>query len=59
LKNSQMQEGSVMKNHTLCSGEKTKNEVRLAREIKIIMEEEVDASTKRVKIMDSRSEKRR
>jgi len=27
-----VEEGSAMKNHTLCSEEKTKNEVRFARE---------------------------
>jgi len=40
-----------MKNHTLYSEEKTKKEVRFARETKI-MEEEGDASIKSEKIMD-------
>ncbi|KAL5139572.1 Protein GIGANTEA [Glycine soja] len=45
-------EGSVIKNHTLCGGEETKNdEAKLAREKKIekVMEEEVDPSIKREK----------
>ncbi|KAL5191035.1 hypothetical protein HKD37_04G010360 [Glycine soja] len=44
--------GSIVKNHTLCGGEETKNEeAKLAREKKIekVMEKEVDPSIKREK----------
>jgi len=44
LESERSKEGSVINNHTLCSGEEIKNEVRLARETKILVEEEVDAS---------------
>ncbi|KAL5187785.1 hypothetical protein HKD37_05G013398 [Glycine soja] len=50
-------EGSVIKNHTLCGGEETKNdEAKLAREKKIekVMEEEVDPSIKREKHKENR-----
>jgi len=43
-------EGSDMKNHILCSEEKTKNEVRFARETEMIRAEG-DASIKKVKTM--------
>jgi len=43
-------EGSDMKNHTLCSKEKTNNEVRFARETEMIRAEG-DASIKKVKTM--------
>ena len=45
-----MGEGSDTKNHILCSEEKTKNEVRFARETEMIRAEE-DASIKKVKII--------
>jgi len=45
-----VEEGSTMKNHTLCSEEKTKNEVRFARETEM-MRAEGDASIKRMKTM--------
>jgi len=43
-----VEEGSATKNHTHWSEEKTKNEVRLARETKMMIQEG-DASIKRVK----------
>ena len=50
-------EGSVIKNHTFCGGEETKNdEAKFARETKIekVMEEEVDPSIKRKKHKENR-----
>jgi len=45
-----VEEGLAMKNHTLCSEEKIKNEVRFARETEMMRAEE-DASIKRMKTM--------
>jgi len=39
-----VEEGSAMKNHTLCGVEKTKNEVRFGRGTKLMMVEEGDES---------------
>ena len=33
--NKSKEEGSIIKNHTLCSGEESKNEAKIARETKI------------------------
>ena len=50
-------EGSIIKNHTRCGGEETKDdEAKLARETKIekVMEEEVDPLIKREKHKENR-----
>jgi len=47
---SRSKEGSIIKTYILCGREETKNDVKLARETKIMTEEEVDASIKRLRL---------